>query len=36
VIAFLKPSATRERVHDAVRACTGAPDARVVDVELIL
>ena len=36
VIAFLKPLATRERVHDAVRACTDAPDARVVDVELVL
>ena len=36
IIALLKSSATADAVTDAVRSCSSAPDARVVDVTLLL
>ena len=36
IIALLKSSATADAVTDAVRSCSSAPEARVVDVTLLL
>jgi|TARA_B100000073_G_scaffold348090_1_gene364979 fucokinase len=36
IIALLRSSATADAVTDAVRSCSSAPDARVVDVTLLL